>query len=86
MKQNCYAVIMDWALNDERGMNVNCVCLNKDDAIDELKKRVDVESRHLAEANGLEIIEDTKECFDAGIMGEYDANHVLHYIQLVVLK
>ena len=77
-----YVVILDWAANDERGVDI----LGVGDTYEEAKEIFDkhvVNEKQYASDNGYDIETDSESEFDAGQMGFWDEEHTTLYIQEV---
>lgn len=78
-----YVIILDWANDDERGVDIIGVGDTYDEAKEIFSKRVD-EERQFAEDNGFDVQIDMEREFEAGIMGYWNDNHTALYIKEVV--
>ena len=70
----CYVVLLEWAANDDYGVNVIAVTDDADEAEAIFAKEV-VTEKTIAEQNGWEVYSDTEGEFDAGCPGFYNENH-----------
>lgn len=77
-----YVVILDWASDDERGVDILGVGDIYDEAKEIFDENIASEKQH-AEDNGYDIQTDTEAEFDAGIMGSWNSDHTTLYIQEV---
>ena len=77
-----YVIILDWAANDECGVEI----LGVGDTYDEAKEIFNqhlAEEKQFAENNGYDIETDTENEFDAGVMGSWNTDHTTLYIKEV---
>ena len=74
-------LLLDWAANDEQGINVIGIFPDIDSAKKAFAENVQAE-RELAEENGWKIYEDTDTVFDAGYEGFYNNNHTTLKIEV----
>lgn len=77
-----YVVALDWAANDERGVEILGVGDTYEEAKEIFNKHI-VEERQNAEDEGYEIVTDTESEFDAGVMGYWNEDHATLYIKEV---
>lgn len=75
-----YVVVLDWATEEDEGVQIFGVAHTPDDAEKIFNEQV-VEERKFAEENGYSIEDDIKHVFSAGIMGYWRDNHTTLYIQ-----
>lgn len=75
-----YVVVLDWATEEDEGVQIFGVSHTLDDAEKIFNEQV-VEERKFAEENGYSIEDDIKHVFSAGIMGYWRDNHTTLYIQ-----
>lgn len=71
---NRYVVLLEWAANDDYGVNVIAVADSADEAEAIFAKEVETE-KTIADQNGWEVYSDTESEFDAGCPGFYNENH-----------
>lgn len=77
-----YVVVLDWAHDEDYGVELIAVCHTMEDALDKFAERIGDE-KEFAREHGFEIEEDTATVFEAGIMGEWRIYHTLLYIEIV---
>jgi hypothetical protein len=77
-----YVVILNWATEDESGIEIIGVRHNLEDA-QTLFEQKKITEKAIAKENGWQTIIDDADCFEAYVEGYYDNGHSSLYIQEV---
>ena len=77
-----YVVIVDWATQDDEGVDIVGVAHTIDEAKEIFQKRLIIE-RDLANEHEYEITDDCETLFEAGEMGYWRDDHIILYIEEV---